>query len=91
MSLVSTTQDEVVQVQVTATTGVAAAWGIHHYLKYGCNVHVSWDVSQLGKDHRKNWDYFFQDFPTKNNTKRSFLVLTTWKIEMSKSSKMVDD
>jgi hypothetical protein len=50
VSLISTTQDDVVQVQVTATTGVAAAWGIHHYLKYSCNVHVSWDVSQLGEE-----------------------------------------
>ena len=48
VSLVSRVrQDGVVEIQVTANTGVAAAWGIHHYLKYYCKVHVSWEASQL--------------------------------------------
>ena len=34
---------------VTANNGVAASWGIHHYLKYFCGVHMSWDVDQLGE------------------------------------------
>ena len=45
----SNKEDDVVDIQVTATTGVAAAWGIHYYLKYYCNVHISWDVDHLGK------------------------------------------
>ena len=28
---------------VHASSGVAAAWGFHHYLKYWCGCHVSWD------------------------------------------------
>ncbi len=35
-------------VQVKANTGVAAAWGIHHYLKYSCGCHFSWDTIQTG-------------------------------------------
>ena len=57
MSLVSNKEDDVVDIQVTATTGVAAAWGIHYYLKYYCNVHISWDVDQLGKTDLI-WDFF---------------------------------
>ena len=33
--------------QITATSGVAAAWGFNHYLKYFCNAHISWSGSQL--------------------------------------------
>lgn len=29
------------------TSGVAAVWGFHHYLKYHCFCHVSWDSDQL--------------------------------------------
>ena len=32
---------------VHASSGVAAAWGFHHYLKYWCGCHVSWDHRQL--------------------------------------------
>ena len=32
---------------VHASSGVAAAWGLHHYLKYWCGSHVSWDHRQL--------------------------------------------
>ncbi|XP_037082679.1 alpha-N-acetylglucosaminidase-like isoform X1 [Pollicipes pollicipes] len=35
------------RVQVLASSGVAAAWGFHHYLKYVCHAHVSWDSDQL--------------------------------------------
>ncbi|KAJ3658550.1 hypothetical protein Zmor_010284 [Zophobas morio] len=34
-------------IQITATTGVAAAAGFNYYLKYYCNCHVSWEASQL--------------------------------------------
>lgn len=34
-------------VYITGTTGVAAATGFHYYLKYFCNAHISWEVSQL--------------------------------------------
>lgn len=33
--------------QISATTGVAAAWGFNHYLKYFCKAHISWSGSQL--------------------------------------------
>lgn len=33
--------------QITATTGVAAAWGFNHYLKYFCKAHISWSGNQL--------------------------------------------
>nr|CAD7426836.1 unnamed protein product [Timema monikensis] len=35
------------QVAITGTSGVAAAWGFHHYLKYHCLCHVSWEADQL--------------------------------------------
>ncbi|XP_064605833.1 alpha-N-acetylglucosaminidase-like [Liolophura sinensis] len=35
-------------VLVTGTSGVAAAWGLQHYLKYYCGCHVSWGGDQLG-------------------------------------------
>lgn len=34
-------------VSVTGSNGVAAAWGVHHYLKNYCNCHISWDGDQL--------------------------------------------
>jgi alpha-N-acetylglucosaminidase len=34
-------------IQITGTTGVAAAAGFNHYLKYFCNSHISWEASQL--------------------------------------------
>nr|XP_053639725.1 alpha-N-acetylglucosaminidase-like [Cherax quadricarinatus] len=36
-----------VSVEVTGSSGVAAAWGILHYLKYYCHAHVSWEAQQL--------------------------------------------
>ena len=36
-------------INVFANTGVAAIWGINHYLKYFCNSHVSWDTTRIGK------------------------------------------
>ena len=32
---------------VTGTTGVAAAWAFHHFLKYFCKAHISWTGNQL--------------------------------------------
>jgi hypothetical protein len=32
-------------IQITGTTGVAAAAGFNHYLKYFCNSHISWEAS----------------------------------------------
>ncbi|XP_039286739.1 alpha-N-acetylglucosaminidase isoform X2 [Nilaparvata lugens] len=40
-----------IHVTISATTGVAAAWGFHHYLKYYCHCHVSWDADQLKLPH----------------------------------------
>ena len=31
---------------VQASSGVAAAWGIHHYLKYYAGAHFSWDTTR---------------------------------------------
>ena len=36
-------------ISVTSNTGVAAVWGINHYLKYFCNSHISWDTTRIGK------------------------------------------
>ncbi|XP_076164710.1 N-acetyl-alpha-glucosaminidase isoform X2 [Ptiloglossa arizonensis] len=35
------------QIEILGTSGVAVAWGLHYYLKNYCNVHVSWDGNQL--------------------------------------------
>jgi hypothetical protein len=35
------------RVNLMGTSGVAAVWGFHHYLKYSCFCHVSWDSDQL--------------------------------------------
>lgn len=35
------------KIQITGTTGVAAASGFNYYLKYFCNAHISWELSQL--------------------------------------------
>lgn len=32
---------------ITGTTGVAAALGFQHFLKYSCHAHVSWSGDQL--------------------------------------------
>ncbi|KAK3921345.1 Alpha-N-acetylglucosaminidase [Frankliniella fusca] len=34
-------------VNITGNSGVAAAWGLHHYLTQVCGCHVSWDYDQL--------------------------------------------
>ncbi len=47
--LKSGNESDHVIIRVTANNGVAASWGIHHYLKYFCQIHISWDVDQLGK------------------------------------------
>ena len=36
-------------VRVEANTGVSASWGIHHYLKYYCGCHISWDIKRISK------------------------------------------
>ena len=36
-----------VTVKVTGSNGVAAGWGILHYLKHYCNCHISWEADQL--------------------------------------------
>ena len=35
------------KLQITASSGVAAAWGFNHFLKYFCKAHISWSGSQL--------------------------------------------
>ena len=37
------------ELAITANTGVAAIWGLNHYLKYFCNSHISWDTSRIGR------------------------------------------
>ena len=37
------------KVKVEANSGIAATWGIHHYLKYYCGCHFSWDTVRIGK------------------------------------------
>nr|CAI5849094.1 unnamed protein product [Callosobruchus analis] len=34
-------------VRIVGTTGVAAATGLNYYLKYYCNLQISWEVSQV--------------------------------------------
>ena len=34
------------KIVVQASSGVAAAWGIHHYLKYYVGAHFSWDTTR---------------------------------------------
>ena len=38
------------RVLVTANTGVAAAWGLHHYFKYNFGAHFSWTGSIMSKN-----------------------------------------
>lgn len=38
-------------IHITGTSGVAAAWGFQHYLKYYCSCHVSWSGDQLNIQH----------------------------------------
>ncbi|XP_076231245.1 N-acetyl-alpha-glucosaminidase [Calliopsis andreniformis] len=35
------------KIEIVGTSGVAAAWGLHYYLKHYCNVHISWEGNQL--------------------------------------------
>ncbi|KOX75831.1 Alpha-N-acetylglucosaminidase, partial [Melipona quadrifasciata] len=35
------------QVEIIGSSGVAVAWGLHYYLKNYCNVHISWEGSQI--------------------------------------------
>ncbi|XP_054015935.1 alpha-N-acetylglucosaminidase [Hylaeus anthracinus] len=35
------------RIEIRGTSGVTVAWGLHYYLKNYCNVHVSWEGSQL--------------------------------------------
>eukprot|EP00091_Calanus_sinicus_P016841 TRINITY_DN36435_c0_g1_i1.p1 TRINITY_DN36435_c0_g1~~TRINITY_DN36435_c0_g1_i1.p1 ORF type:complete len:184 (-),score=38.43 TRINITY_DN36435_c0_g1_i1:237-731(-) len=45
--LESRTVNGVTTINIVGSTGVAAAWGLHHYLKYFCQAHISWETSQL--------------------------------------------
>ena len=40
-------KDEDSDVQIIGSSGVAVAWIFHHYLKYYCNSHVSWETKQI--------------------------------------------
>lgn len=35
------------KLQITANTGVAAAWGFNYYLKYYCNSTVNWSGKNI--------------------------------------------
>jgi alpha-N-acetylglucosaminidase len=52
-------EDGQITVNIVGTSGVAAVWGFHHYLKYYCFCHVSWDSDQLALP---------EDLPTVNIT-----------------------
>lgn len=39
--------DDEEKVNIVGSSGVAAAWGFHHYLKYYCLCHISWDGNQI--------------------------------------------
>ncbi|XP_020709840.2 alpha-N-acetylglucosaminidase [Athalia rosae] len=43
------------QIEIIGTTGVAAVWGFHYYLKNYCNSHITWEGSRI------NLPSFFQD------------------------------
>jgi len=40
-------EEDATILEVTANTGVAAIWGVNHYLKYFCNTHISWDTTRI--------------------------------------------
>ncbi|XP_070164978.1 alpha-N-acetylglucosaminidase isoform X3 [Polyergus mexicanus] len=35
------------EIEIRGTSGVAITWGLHFYLKHYCNVHISWDGAQI--------------------------------------------
>ena len=35
------------KVRISGESGVSVAWAFHHYLKYYCHSHISWETSQL--------------------------------------------
>ncbi|XP_026666657.1 alpha-N-acetylglucosaminidase [Ceratina calcarata] len=35
------------QIEIVGTSGVAATWGLHYYLKTFCNAHISWEGNQI--------------------------------------------
>lgn len=35
------------EILITGTSGVAVAWGFHHYLKKHCNCHIAWEGEQI--------------------------------------------
>ena len=37
----------VTRIHIVGSTGVTVAWGLHHYLKYYCLAHISWETDQL--------------------------------------------
>ncbi|KAG7206119.1 hypothetical protein KM043_003513 [Ampulex compressa] len=41
------TKDSRARIEIIGNSGVAATWGLHYYLKHYCNVHVSWEGSQI--------------------------------------------
>ena len=45
------------KITVLANSGVSAAWGIHHYFKYFCGWHFSWDTTRTGIKIQKLYYY----------------------------------
>ncbi|XP_031845745.1 N-acetyl-alpha-glucosaminidase [Nomia melanderi] len=41
------TKNSLGKIEITGTSGVAATWGLHYYLKTYCNAHLSWEGNQL--------------------------------------------
>ena len=49
-TILKTVDDD--KVKIVGSSGVAVAWILHHYLKYYCNSHISWETSQLDNCHQ---------------------------------------
>lgn len=41
------TKNSLGKIEIRGTSGVAITWGLNYYLKHYCNVHVSWDGTQI--------------------------------------------
>lgn len=41
------TKNPLGEIEIHGTSGVAITWGLHYYLKNYCNVHISWDGTQI--------------------------------------------
>ena len=40
-------EDDDGHVKIKSSSGVGIAWILHHYLKYSCKSHISWETRQM--------------------------------------------